>query len=94
MNKHTPQSDFSTPDVTTGPLPSSRKVYVSGDQYPDLRVPVREIDLHPTANEPPVPVYDTSGPYTRIRRSRLTLKKASPGIAPPGSRNAGLRRGV
>ena len=64
MNKHTPQSDFSTPDVTTGPLPSSRKVYVSGDQYPDLRVPVREIDLHPTANEPPVPVYDTSGPYT------------------------------
>jgi phosphomethylpyrimidine synthase len=27
-------------------------------------VPHREIDLHPSANEPPVPVYDTSGPYT------------------------------
>lgn len=64
MNKHTPQSEFKTPDVTTGPLPSSRKTYVAGDQYPDIRVPVREIDLHPTANEPPVPVYDTSGPYT------------------------------
>ena len=64
MNKHTPQSEFKTPEVTTGPLPSSRKVYVAGDQYPDLKVPVREIDLHPTANEPPVPVYDTSGPYT------------------------------
>ena len=64
MNKHIPQSDFKTPEVTTGPLPSSRKTYVSGDQYKDLRVPLREIALHPTANEPPVPVYDTSGPYT------------------------------
>ncbi len=64
MNKHIPQSEFQTPEVTTGPLPSSRKTYVAGDQYPDLRVPVREIDLHPSADEPPVPVYDTSGPYT------------------------------
>ena len=64
MNKHTPQSEFKTPEVTTGPLPASRKVYVKGDLYPDIAVPVREIDLHPTANEPPVPVYDTSGPYT------------------------------
>ncbi|MEL7491606.1 MAG: phosphomethylpyrimidine synthase ThiC, partial [Pseudomonadota bacterium] len=64
MNKHTPQSEFKTPEVTTGPLPASRKTYVAGDLFPDLRVPVREIDLHPTANEPPVPVYDTSGPYT------------------------------
>ncbi|MEL6369848.1 MAG: phosphomethylpyrimidine synthase ThiC [Pseudomonadota bacterium] len=64
MNKHTPQSEFKTPEVTTGPLPSSRKVYVAGEIYPDLRVPVRQIDLHPSADEPPVPVYDTSGPYT------------------------------
>ncbi|WP_425410106.1 phosphomethylpyrimidine synthase ThiC [Hyphococcus sp.] len=64
MNKHIPQSEFRTPEVTTGSLPASRKVYVAGDQYPDLKVPVREIDLHPSANEAPVPVYDTSGPYT------------------------------
>jgi len=64
MNKHVPQAEFKTPEVTTGPLPSSRKVYVAGDLYPDIRVPVREIDLHPTANEPSVPVYDPSGPYT------------------------------
>ena len=64
MNKHIPQSEFKTPKVTTGPLPSSRKTYVAGDIFPDLKVPVREIDLHPTAKEPPVPVYDTSGPYT------------------------------
>ena len=50
--------------VTTGPLPGSRKVYRSGEIHPDLRVPMREIALHPSANEPPVTVYDTSGPYT------------------------------
>ena len=64
MNKYTPQSEFETPKVTTGPLPASRKVYVNGELYPDLRVPVREIDLHPSANEEAVAVYDTTGPYT------------------------------
>ncbi|CAK9039446.1 Phosphomethylpyrimidine synthase (Hydroxymethylpyrimidine phosphate synthase) (HMP-P synthase) (HMP-phosphate synthase) (HMPP synthase) (Thiamine biosynthesis protein ThiC) [Durusdinium trenchii] len=64
MNKHIPQSDFKTPEVTTGPLPASKKTYVAGDIYPDLKVPVREIEVHPSANEPNVPVYDTSGPYT------------------------------
>ena len=64
MNKHTPQSEFKTPQVTAGPLPASRKVYVKGDQHPDIRVPVREIDLHATANESALPVYDASGPYS------------------------------
>jgi phosphomethylpyrimidine synthase len=64
MNKMIPQSAFKTPEVTTGPLPASRKVYVAGDIHRDIRVPVREIDLHPSANEPPLPVYDPTGPYT------------------------------
>ncbi len=64
MNKHVPQSEFKTPTVTTGSLPASRKVYVAGDIHKDIRVPVREIDLHPSANEPPIPVYDPTGPYT------------------------------
>ncbi|MES0808576.1 phosphomethylpyrimidine synthase ThiC [Roseibium sp. SCPC15] len=51
-------------DITTGSLPASRKVYVSGQFHSDIRVPMREIGLHPTAGEPPVTVYDTSGPYT------------------------------
>lgn len=50
-------------NVTTGPLPSSRKIYVEGSR-PDIQVPMRDIDLHPSAKEPPVRVYDTSGPYT------------------------------
>ncbi len=64
MNKPTSQSEFETPKVTTGALPASRKVYTHPKADPSLAVPRREIDLHPTANEPPVPVYDTSGPYS------------------------------
>ncbi|WP_448585875.1 phosphomethylpyrimidine synthase ThiC [Thermaurantiacus sp.] len=48
--------------VTTGPLPASRKVYVPGRLFPDIRVPFREIAL--SGGEPPFRVYDTSGPYT------------------------------
>src|SRR6185437_11264449 len=50
--------------VTTGAFPSSRKVHVGSPRYPDLRVAMREIDLEEGANEPPVRVYDTSGPYS------------------------------
>ncbi len=64
MNKPTDQSEFETPKVTTGPLPASRKVYTHPPQAPDIAVPHREIDLHPSANEPALPVYDTSGPYS------------------------------
>ena len=34
-----------TPKVTTGPLPASGKIYVTPDSAPDLRVPLREIEL-------------------------------------------------
>ncbi|WP_299845152.1 phosphomethylpyrimidine synthase ThiC [uncultured Paracoccus sp.] len=53
-----------TPKITTDELPASRKIHVPGVQHPDLRVPMREISVHPTAGEPPLPVYDSSGPYT------------------------------
>ena len=54
MNKPTNQSEFSTPQVTTGPLPASRKVYTHPKADPSLSVPRRMIDLHPSANEAPV----------------------------------------
>ena len=50
-------------------LPNSRKIYVSGSR-PDIRVPMREISQSDTPasfgaeKNPPVYVYDTSGPYT------------------------------
>ncbi|MGQ4273573.1 phosphomethylpyrimidine synthase ThiC [Terrihabitans sp. B22-R8] len=56
-------ADFSSAEITTGPLPASRKVYMESTRAPDLRVPVREITLTDPA-EPAVRVYDTSGPYT------------------------------
>jgi phosphomethylpyrimidine synthase len=61
MNIATPKL---TPVVTTGPLPASTKVFKSGVVHADIRVPMREIALHPTSGEPPVTVYDSSGPYT------------------------------
>ncbi|PRD66203.1 phosphomethylpyrimidine synthase ThiC [Malikia granosa] len=51
------------------PLPNSRKIYVQGSR-PDLRVPMREIVQSDTPTgfggekNPPVTVYDCSGPYT------------------------------
>jgi phosphomethylpyrimidine synthase len=50
--------------VSTGPLPSSRKVYVAGKRHPGLSVAMREIDLEKGSGEAPVRVYDPSGPYT------------------------------
>jgi phosphomethylpyrimidine synthase len=51
------------------PLPNSRKIYVEGSR-PDIRVPMREISQSDTPasfgaeKNPPIYVYDTSGPYT------------------------------
>jgi phosphomethylpyrimidine synthase len=48
--------------VTTGPIRGSRKVHVEGKG--GIRVAMREIVLEPSSGEPPLRVYDTSGPYT------------------------------
>ncbi len=63
--------------VTTGPFPSSRKVYIPGKMYPEIRVALREVDLDPSANEPPVRVYDTSGPYSDPK-SDIDIRKGLP----------------
>ena len=49
-----------TPEVTTGPLVGSRKVYSSPQGHEDVRVPFRAIEL---TNGDSFQVYDTSGPY-------------------------------
>ena len=56
-------------EVAIQPLPNSRKVYVEGSR-PDIRVPMREISQADTPTQfggernPPIYVYDCSGPYT------------------------------
>jgi phosphomethylpyrimidine synthase len=74
--------------ITQGPLPASRKVYVPGERYPELRVPLREISQTPTHHghgpdakqtpNPPIYVYDSSGPYTDPD-ARIELRQ---GLAP------------
>jgi phosphomethylpyrimidine synthase len=61
MNVHDPK--ITTPNVTTGAIAGSRKVYSRPETAPDLKVPLRQITLS-DPSEPPVPVYDASGPYT------------------------------
>ena len=63
MTRHV-APDFAAPQVTTGPLPASRKLYATPQAAPELRVPLREIELSEAAGEPPLPAYDTSGPYS------------------------------
>jgi phosphomethylpyrimidine synthase len=61
--------------ITNQPLPASHKVYVESKTQPDVRVAMRAIVLsgangahngngHAEQPQPPVTVYDTSGPYT------------------------------
>src|SRR5947209_9203054 len=75
------------------PFPASRKVYLTGSR-PDVRVPMREITLTPTSGRlgaeenPPVRVYDTSGPYTDL----TVVTDVSQGL-PPVRRNWILERG-
>jgi len=56
-------------EEVTKPFPNSRKVYLQGSRE-DLKVGIREIDQADTSASfgmeinPPIPVYDTSGPFT------------------------------
>ena len=58
--------------ITRKPFPKSKKVYVQGKLYPEIKVAMREIELSDTVDamtkkrtpNEPVTVYDTSGPYT------------------------------
>jgi phosphomethylpyrimidine synthase len=48
--------------ISTGPLPASRKIKVKSPTMPHVSVAMREISVG--GGEPPVRVYDPSGPYT------------------------------
>lgn len=71
-------------EAVTRPFYQSRKVYVEGSR-PDIRVPMREISQEATAASfgeeanPPIPVYDTSGPFTDPAH-RVDLMKGMPDL--------------
>ncbi|HEY5763613.1 MAG TPA: phosphomethylpyrimidine synthase ThiC [Rhodocyclaceae bacterium] len=66
------------------PLPNSRKVYIEGSR-PDLRVPMREISQATTPTgfggeaNPPVFVYDCSGPYSDPA-AKIDIRKGLPAM--------------
>lgn len=71
--------------ITQGPFPNSKKVYIEGQLFP-IKVAMREITLNPTRLSngkkeinPPVTVYDTSGPYTDAD-SVINIRKGLPRI--------------
>jgi phosphomethylpyrimidine synthase len=67
--------------VTTGPIQGSRKVYASPQGRPDIRVPLREIVLS-DPKEPPVRLYDSSGPYTEAGAA-IDLNRGAPLVREP-----------
>ena len=70
--------------AAVAPLPNSRKVYVTGSQ-PDIRVPMREIAQSDTPSafggekNPPIFVYDTSGPYTDPE-AKIDIRQGLPAL--------------
>ena len=76
MNHH--DKDLRTPEVTTGPLAASRKVYSSPEGHPDIRVPLREISLT-DPEQPTFQIYDTSGPYSETDAS-IDVEKGLPAL--------------
>ncbi len=71
--------------ITRSPFPNSKKIYVEGTVHP-VKVAMREIQLSPTKlsngtleSNPPVTVYDTSGPYTD-ESSEINILKGLPRI--------------
>ena len=70
--------------AAVAPLPNSRKIYVNGSQ-PDIRVPMREITQSDTPSafggekNPPIYVYDTSGPYTDPQ-AKIDIRQGLPAL--------------
>ncbi len=70
--------------AAVAPLPHSRKIYVEGSR-PDIRVPMREISQSDTPasfgaeKNPPVFVYDCSGPYSDPA-ARIDIRSGLPAL--------------
>ena len=79
----------SAQSITRDPFPAAKKVYVKG-QIHDISVPMREIALHDTVDRltgkrepnPPVTIYDTSGPYTDPQ-VEIDVRKGLPKLRAP-----------
>ena len=75
--------------ITTQPLPASHKLYVQSPRFSDVRVAMRAVHLSSSGNghlsnghgdhsNPPVTIYDTSGPYTDVNANTEIRKGLHP----------------
>jgi phosphomethylpyrimidine synthase len=76
MTIHVDKPTGAPATVTTGPIQGSTRALSSPDGRPDIVVPFREVTLSDTT-EPPVRLYDTSGPYTDPAAT-IDLAKGAP----------------
>ena len=77
-----------THTISNSPFPNSKKVYIAGTLFP-IQVAMREITLSPTKmsngrveHNPPVTIYDTSGPYTD-EQANIDIRKGLPRLRAP-----------
>jgi phosphomethylpyrimidine synthase len=94
MNIHEKSQRRVPQSVTCGPLPGSKKIYHHPQRGPGIAVPFREIALDASAEEPPVRVYDSSGPYTEDGAAIDLSKGLDPIREPWLARRNGLDRYV
>ena len=91
-------SDAHVDAAAVAPLPNSRKIYVEGSR-PDIRVPMREVSQSDTPasmgseSNPPVTIYDCSGPYTDPQ-AKIDIRNGLPPCAPQWIARARRHRGA
>ncbi|MBW9259485.1 MAG: phosphomethylpyrimidine synthase ThiC [Candidatus Thiodiazotropha sp. (ex. Lucinisca nassula)] len=74
-------------EEVTRPFYNSSKIYVEGST-PDIRVPMRQVEQEATSvsfgaeENPPIPIYDTSGPFTDPQQS-IDLMQGMPDLRTP-----------
>ena len=81
------QTEYTSQFQGKSQFPASEKVYRQGSQ-PSIRAPFRQVTLTPTGGRfgteanPPLSVYDTSGPYTDDN-AFLDLRRGLPALRRP-----------
>ncbi|MBV2121425.1 MAG: phosphomethylpyrimidine synthase ThiC [Candidatus Thiodiazotropha sp. (ex Ctena orbiculata)] len=74
-------------EEVTRPFYNSSKIYVEGST-PDIRVPMRQVEQEATSasfgaeENPPIPIYDTSGPFTDPQQT-IDLMQGMPDLRTP-----------
>ena len=67
--------------ITTGPLPSSKKIHIQSKRFDDVKVAMRQIALSKESDNKYFITYDTSGVYTDLEIcDKIDLNKGLPKI--------------